>query len=72
MDTQNENIHPSPVIGIKDKYLEQLQSDFQLLSEIVLMQTMLASRLVHDNHNEELVEQLKPQRKDHRFTGYYY
>ncbi len=63
MDTPNENIHPSPVLGIKDKYLEQLQSDFQLLSEIVLTQTMLASRLMYDNHNDELVEELKRNEK---------
>jgi phosphate transport system protein len=43
MDTQNENRSGSPVVGIKDKYLDQLHSDFQLLSEVVLTQMIKAA-----------------------------
>ncbi len=63
MNTNNENKEPSSAVGIKDKYLNQLESDFQLLSEIVLTQIKLASELLHDNHNEELVAQLKRNEK---------
>ena len=38
MNTNNENTNPSTAVGIKDKYLEQLHSDFLLLSEIMLTQ----------------------------------
>ncbi len=47
MDTQNENRESTPTLGIKDKYLEQLHSDFHLVSEIVLTQISLASSLLH-------------------------
>lgn len=63
MDTQNLNKGSSPIVGIKDKYLDQLHSDFQLLSEIVLTQMMKASELVHDNHNKDLIKLLKRNEK---------
>ena len=61
MDALNEN-KPS-ALGIKDKYLAQLHSDFQLLSEIVLSQIKMAATLVHDNHNEEVVSELRRNEK---------
>ncbi|HLW10035.1 MAG TPA: PhoU domain-containing protein [Fermentimonas sp.] len=63
MNTKNENTNPSTAVGIKDKYLEQLHSDFLLLSEIVLTQMIKAEELVHDNHNKELVLLLKRNEK---------
>lgn len=63
MDSQNLNKGSSPIVGIKDKYLDQLHSDFQLLSEIVLTQMMKASELVHDNHNKDLIKLLKRNEK---------
>ena len=63
MDTQNIKKDSSPILGIKDKYLDQLHSDFLLLSEIVLTQMKKASELVHDNHNEEIIKLLKRNEK---------
>lgn len=63
MNTQNENRAGSPVVGIKDKYLDQLHSDFQLLSEIVLTQMIKAAELLHDNHNPDLIALLKRNEK---------
>lgn len=63
MNTLNENRSTTPVLGIKDKYLDQLHSDFQLLSEIVLTQMIKAEELVYDNHNKDLVDILKRNEK---------
>lgn len=63
MNTLNENRSSTPVLGIKDKYLDQLHSDFQLLSEIVLTQMIKAEELVYDNHNKDLVDILKRNEK---------
>jgi len=63
MDTQNENRDATPAMGIKDKYLEQLHSDFQLLSEIVLTQISLAASLLHDNLREDVLLELKRNEK---------
>ena len=63
MNTLNENRSSTPVLGIKDKYLDQLHSDFQLLSEIVLTQMIKAEELVYDNHNKDLVDILKTNEK---------
>lgn len=63
MNTQNDYRSGFPVAGIKDKYLDQLHSDFQLLSEIVLTQMIKAAELLHDNHNSELLELLKRNEK---------
>lgn len=63
MKTFNENRSSIPVLGIKDKYLDQLHSDFQLLSEIVLTQMIKAEELVYDNHNKDLVDILKRNEK---------
>lgn len=63
MNTLNENRSTAPVLGIKDKYLDQLHSDFQLLSEIVLTQMIKAEELVYDNHNKDLVDILKRNEK---------
>ena len=65
----NEN-KPS-ALGIKDKYLAQLHSDFQLLSEIVLSQIKMAATLVHDNHNEEVVSELR-RNENNQFAGRYH
>ena len=63
MDTLNDKMKSAPVPGIKDKYLDQLHSDFQLLSEIVLTQIKIASSLVHDSHNMEIIAELKRNEK---------
>ncbi|MFA6750617.1 MAG: PhoU domain-containing protein [Fermentimonas sp.] len=63
MDVQNEYKYESPVRGIKDKYLDQLHSDFQLLSEVVLTQMIKAAELLQDNHNPDILELLKRNEK---------
>lgn len=63
MDTLNDKINTPSVPGIKEKYLDQLHSDFQLLSEIVLTQIKLASTLVHDNHNKQIIDELRRNEK---------
>ena len=63
MNNQNDNRISTPVLGIKDKYLEQLHSDFQLLTEIVLTQMIKAEELVYDNYNKELIDLLKKNEK---------
>ncbi|MCE5205895.1 MAG: hypothetical protein LLF80_07315 [Porphyromonadaceae bacterium] len=63
MDTQNENRESTPTLGIKDKYLDQLHSDFQLLSEIVLTQISLASSLLHQKPDEQVLLELKRNEK---------
>jgi phosphate transport system protein len=63
MDTQNENRESTPTLGIKDKYLEQLHSDFQLVSEIVLTQMSLASSLLHRKPEESVLHELKRNEK---------
>jgi phosphate transport system protein len=63
MDTQNDNRESTPTVGIKDKYLEQLHSDFQLVSEIVLTQISLASSLLHQKPDELVLIELKRNEK---------
>lgn len=63
MDTQNENRTSTPVVGIKDKYLDQLHSDFQLLSEVILTQMIKAAELLQDNHNTDILDILKKNEK---------
>ena len=63
MNIQDENRDSTPTMGIKDKYLEQLQSDFQLLSEIVLTQISLTSTLLHDNLREDIFHELSRNEK---------
>src|SRR5690554_6462516 len=63
MDTQNENRTGTPVVGIKDKYLDQLHSDFQLLSEVILTQMIKAAELLQDNHNTDILDILKKNEK---------
>lgn len=63
MDTLNDKTKQAPSLGIKDKYLDQLHSDFELLSEIVLTQIKIASSLVHDSHNKEIIAELKRNEK---------
>ena len=63
MDKLNEKREPTPALGIKDKYLEQLHSDFQLISEIVLTQISLASSLLQQTPNEVLLFELKRNEK---------
>lgn len=63
MDNRNEQSTTPYVRSIKDNYLDQLHSDFQLISEITLTQMKLASDLVHDNHNIELMHQMKRNEK---------
>ena len=63
MDTLNDKTKQAPSLGIKDKYLDQLHSDFELLSEIVLTQIKIASSLVYDSHNEEIIAELKRNEK---------
>lgn len=49
--------------GIKSKYLDQLESDFHLLTEIVLTQMSFTEKLVNDGDNEEILTQLKRNEK---------
>ena len=63
MDTQNEHRESNPTLGIKDKYLEQLHSDFQLVSEIVLTQISLASSLLHQKPDPSVLHELKRNEK---------
>ncbi|MCK9500870.1 MAG: hypothetical protein M0Q52_03370 [Lascolabacillus sp.] len=63
MDNQNENRTGTPVVGIKDKYLDQLHSDFQLLSEVILTQMIKAAELLQDNHNTDILDILKKNEK---------
>jgi phosphate transport system protein len=63
MDTQNENRTGTPVVGIKDKYLDKLHSDFQLLSEVILTQMIKAAELLQDNHNTDILDILKKNEK---------
>lgn len=63
METRNENNDSTKVVGIKDKYLNQLHSDFQLLSEIVLTQMIKADELVYENHNDDIISILKSNEK---------
>lgn len=50
---QAENI----VMGIKDKYLDQLESDFQLISEIVLSQMDFIDQLLQNNNFDKEIHQ---------------
>ena len=63
MDTQNENRTGTPVVVIKDKYLDQLHSYFQLLSEVILTQMIKAAELLQDNHNTDILDILKKNEK---------
>lgn len=55
METRNVEGNDDRGRGIKNRYLEELHSDFSLLSEIVLTQMVKAQELVHDNHNEDIL-----------------
>ncbi|MGI6370803.1 MAG: hypothetical protein GX372_01285 [Ignavibacteria bacterium] len=57
--TQTENI----VMGIKDKFLYQLESDFQLLSEIVLSQMDFLQQLLSENPDKKIYQQIKRNEK---------
>ncbi len=63
----NDTIQPQQtgnvVLGIKDKYLNQLDSDFQLLSEIVLSQMDVVRQLLTNNPDKEIYQQLKRNEK---------
>lgn len=59
---EDQNMKKSPVFGIKTKYLEELESDFQLLSEIVISQISLTSQLMH-NPEKELITQINRNEK---------
>lgn len=63
MNSGNEKGNAPYVRGIKDNYIDQLHGDFQLISEIVLTQIKLASDLVRDNRNKEIIPQLKRNEK---------
>lgn len=63
MNSGNETGQSPHIRGIKNNYIDQLHGDFQLISEIVLTQIKLASDLVVDNHNQEIIPQLKRNEK---------
>ncbi len=63
MDTVNNIRTSTPTWGIKDKYLDQLHSDFQLLAEIVLSQLKMASTLVNNSRDKEMMAELKRNEK---------
>ncbi len=57
--TGTENV----VMGMKDKFLYQLESDFQLLSELILLQMDFVHQLLAEEPNEEIYPQLKRNEK---------
>lgn len=63
MDNGDEKNNTTYVKGIKDNYIDQLHGDFQLVSEMVLSQIKLASDLVHDNNNKDIILLLKRNEK---------
>lgn len=63
MNNGNDKRKSLYVRGIKNNYIEQLHGDFQLISEIVLTQLKLASDLVKDNTNTEIIPQQKRNEK---------
>ncbi len=50
-------------MGIKDKYLEQLESDFQLLSQVVLSQMDLIHQLLSTGPDGEIYSELERNEK---------
>lgn len=63
MNTPQSGRKEHAVVGIKDKYLDQLESDFMLLSEIVLAQMGLVSQMLNEPIDEEVNIQLKSNEK---------
>lgn len=59
---ENDNLFSPSGSSIKEKYFDQLQSDFQLLSEIVLEQLENSQRLLIDK-NEDLFALMKKNEK---------
>ncbi len=59
---ENDNLFSPSGASIKEKYFDQLQSDFQLLSEIVLEQLENSQRLLIDK-NEDLFALMKKNEK---------
>ncbi|MFY9118260.1 MAG: PhoU domain-containing protein [Dysgonamonadaceae bacterium] len=57
MDTLNNNLG-FPGSLIKEKYLEELQSDFRILSEIVLNQIALTQQLLENKFNKEVLSRI--------------
>ncbi|HOV71756.1 MAG TPA: PhoU domain-containing protein [Dysgonamonadaceae bacterium] len=62
MDTFNNNLGLSNSL-IKEKYLEELQSDFRILSEIVLNQIALTQKLLENNLDEEVLMEISRNEK---------
>lgn len=62
MDTFNKNPGFSNSL-IKEKYLEELQSDFRILSEIILNQISLTHRLLENDPNNEVSEEISRNEK---------
>lgn len=63
MDAINPQQKYEAVVGIKDKYLEQLASDFALLSEIVLTQMTTIAQMLNEPISKEELIQLKRNEK---------
>jgi len=57
MNTFNDELEPSSSL-IKDKFLEELQSDFRILVEIVLNQIALTQKLLENNPVEEVSDEI--------------
>lgn len=57
MDTLNNNLG-FPGSLIKEKYLEELQSDFRILSEIVLNQIALTQQLLENKFDKEVLSRI--------------
>lgn len=62
MDTFNNNLGLSNSL-IKEKYLEELQGDFRILSEIVLNQIALTQKLLENNLDEEVLMEISRNEK---------
>ena len=57
METFNEN-SDIPSSHIKEDFLEELHANFQILSEIVLEQLSLTQKLLENNINSEVLEEI--------------
>ena len=63
METINMEPSKEKEGGIKDNYLSLLESDFQLLTEIIFTQMSLTAELMSDKDNEDILAQLKRNEK---------
>ncbi|MGI6342300.1 MAG: phosphate signaling complex PhoU family protein [Bacteroidales bacterium] len=63
MDNNNINQPEDSIMGIKEQYISQLESDFQLLTEIVLSQMDYVHRMLTENSDKEITLEIKRNEK---------